>query len=112
MLMTSYLMSSFNLLQNLVVADLFHVVELLDLTRMQQKDWMRHQQTWLCSSCPDSGSNQVQVTWTLLQVLTNLRRPLKGLYLVAGFDANKCLSEGHRPEATVKEEKAYVGVDV
>lgn len=40
MLMTSYLMSSFNLLQNLVVADLFHVVELLDLTRTPQKHQM------------------------------------------------------------------------
>lgn len=40
------------------------------------------------------------------------RRHLKGCYLVGGFDANKRLSEGHRPETTVKEEKADVGVDM
>lgn len=40
------------------------------------------------------------------------RRHVKGCYLVGGFDANKRLSEGHRPEATVKEEKADVGVDM
>lgn len=40
------------------------------------------------------------------------RRRVKGRYLVGGFDANKRLSEGHRPEATVKEEEADVGVDM
>lgn len=34
------------------------------------------------------------------------------VYLVGAFDANKCLSEGHRPEAIVKEEQTNVGVDM
>lgn len=34
------------------------------------------------------------------------------VYLVGAFDADKRLSEGHRPEATVKEEQADVGVDM
>lgn len=34
------------------------------------------------------------------------------VHLVGAFDANKCLSEGHRSEATVKEEQADVGVDM
>lgn len=33
-------------------------------------------------------------------------------YLVGAFDTDKCLSEGHRPEATVKEEQANVGIDM
>lgn len=32
------------------------------------------------------------------------------VYLVGGFDANKCLSEGYWSEATVKEEQTNIGV--
>lgn len=34
------------------------------------------------------------------------------VYLVGAFDADKSLSEGHRPEAAVKKEQTNVGVDM
>lgn len=34
------------------------------------------------------------------------------VYLACGFDANKRLSKGHRPEATVEEKEADIGVDM
>lgn len=50
--------------------------------------------------------------WSVVPIIFIINEHKKNKDLVGAFDADKCLSKGHGPEATVKEEQANVGVDM
>lgn len=104
-------MASFHLLQNFVVTDFVHVMELLDLTRTQQRHFSNVRQQFSGPGWITRAPGFWPTEFLELQ-RNNLRYMSKGYHLVGGFDANKRLSKGYGSEATVKEEQTDVGVDV